>query len=217
VLSTSAEDGAGSSLHFAIRRNCVRLVSELLEQGASTSTVDGAGNQPLQAAGGQASYEICQLLVDFGADLEVQTKAGETALALASRLDFVLTARALIESGACVNCYDKDGWMPLHNAAFGGFSDLCDLLLSKNAEATALTRDETPECAASIARARNYQNLADMLELAMDTQTTLTIANAANVADFDQIVQNSPSDQFFLESLKIQHTLIADSRFSSNE
>lgn len=210
VTSEPAADGSGCSLHFAVRRNCIRLAGDLLEHGASSSEVDAAGNQPLHLAAQQASYDLCQLLIDFGADMEARTKSGETALALAARLGHTLTARVLIEGGADVNCSDRDGWTPLHYAAFGGYSDLCDLLLNRNADAKTLTKEgegEAPDCAASLARLRNYQDLADTLELAMDAQTPPPGLDSTAAADFDELLRSNPADQRFLEALKIQHGL----------
>ena len=212
VASEPASDGSGCALHFAVRRNCIRLAGDLLEHGASSSEVDAGGNQPLHLAAEQASYDLCQLLIDFGADLEARTKSGETPLALAARHGHTLTARVLIEGEAQVNCSDREGWTPLHHAAHGGYSDLCDLLLNRNADAKALAlgrEGEAPACAASLARLRNYQDLADTLELAMEAQSPAA-PDAAAAADFDELLRSNPADQQFLEALRIQHGFDGD-------
>lgn len=208
VIGEPAADGTGCALHFAVRRNCLQLTRDLLEFGASGSAVDAEGNQPLHLAAALASYDLCRLLIDFGVDLEACTGSGETALALASRLGHTLTARVLVEGGADVNSCDREGWTPLHHAASGGYSDFCELLLNRGADANTLTKERegaVPACAASLARIRNHQDLADALELAMEAQTPLPAP-----LDFDDLLRGNPADQRFLEALKIQHGLFGD-------
>ncbi len=47
-------------------------------------------------------------------------------------------ALLLIQSGAYINSYDRDGYTPLHWAALSGFTELTDLLLEYGAEIDAL-------------------------------------------------------------------------------
>ncbi len=63
---------------------------------------------------------------------------GATALHIAAREKNLEITQMLIDNGADVNIADNEGWTPLMRASLVGDGDIVELLLSKNADATAL-------------------------------------------------------------------------------
>lgn len=74
-------------------------------------------------------------------DVKARDEKGQTALHHASLSDKTLSkARALLERGADVDAQDKQGWTPLHIAAFYGAEPIVDLLLAEGADPLKVTR-----------------------------------------------------------------------------
>jgi ankyrin repeat protein len=92
------------------------------------------------------------LMVDAGADPNIPTVHGTTALMLASgaatdvqrarsieeRAIAVHTAKYLLEHGADVNAAGQFGWTALHSASYQGITDLIEFLVSKGAKIDAM-------------------------------------------------------------------------------
>ena len=87
--------------------------------------------------------EVAQLLLDHGANVKLETKAGETALHIVSRGEYdsaehgVGIARLLLEHGADVQSSDKYHSSTLHFAAFDGRLEIARLLLDSGADPNA--------------------------------------------------------------------------------
>ena len=73
--------------------------------------------------------EVCEHLLENGADVNVQDKGGLIPLHNASSYGHVDIAQLLIKYNASVNAVDKWGFTPLHEASQKGRTQLCALLV----------------------------------------------------------------------------------------
>ena len=75
--------------------------------------------------------DILKLLIEKGADLNVQTNCGKTALHFSVSNQFTDCSRLLIEAGCDANFQDSDGNTPLHLALLNGSAISVNQILSK--------------------------------------------------------------------------------------
>ena len=128
------ERGTGGStpLHLAIAEEKVELVKMLLEKGAYLETVNDNGCTPfLEAVKYGASEEIVDLLLEHDADVHTLTEDRKTALHFAAQKDDEVTMRKMMERDPLVDAKDKDGWTPLHEAAYYGSKGAAGVLIEK--------------------------------------------------------------------------------------
>jgi ankyrin repeat protein len=148
LLSQGAEINAlddnykWSPLMFAVVHREPAAVSTLLELGADANFRDSHdGETPLHAAisrkGASADIKIAKLLLERGALVDAQTRAGYTALNLIfpDKEKEVNAAKLLIEFGANPNGGNTDtNYTPLHHSVYFGVYELVELYLSKGAD-----------------------------------------------------------------------------------
>jgi uncharacterized protein len=122
----------------ALKRRTALTVTEILLQGST----------PLVLAAETSNLEVIKALVDAGADPNIPTEQGTTALIMASgagtdvqrarepeeRAMSAQTLRYLIEHGADVNAAGQFGWTALHAAAYQGINEDIEYLVSKGAK-----------------------------------------------------------------------------------
>lgn len=116
---------------------CKRLIAD----GANVNGKDRQGFTALHCTAVHAEKsretEIIELLLDNGANIDIQTWQMETALHMAIREFHLDAAKMLIERGANVNIKDNEGFTALHSAASFGYTDICKLLLEHGADINA--------------------------------------------------------------------------------
>jgi len=99
------------------------LVRLFLEKGANPNQADNLGNTPLMGAASKCDAELIQLLLDAGADPQIKSKAGLTAI----EFSFMFAndgADALIQAGARISA-DK---VKSFKAAYGSNPAALDLI-----------------------------------------------------------------------------------------
>jgi ankyrin repeat protein len=120
------------------------------------------GSTPILLAAEVNNLDVIKALVEAGADPNIPTESGTTALMMASgagtdvqrarepeeRAVVVQTARYLVEHGADVNKAGQFGWTALHAAAYQGMNDEIEYLVSKGANID--QKDEFGQTALSI-------------------------------------------------------------------
>ena len=89
---------------------------------------------PLHLASANGHLEVAELLLERGAEVDVQNENQETPLHLTSEDGVLEIARMLIKRGSNVNSQDTRGWTPLHSAARNGHLDVVKLLLDSGAD-----------------------------------------------------------------------------------
>lgn len=108
--------------------------------------------------------EVAELLLEFGADLNIEER-GFTPLHGAASFGRTCMAEWLLAHGAEVNALMPYAGTPLHLAAYGGHQPVVDLLLQHGADPQIRTKDG--ETAADKAREKGHEALADHLRSAM--------------------------------------------------
>ncbi|HQP04983.1 MAG TPA: ankyrin repeat domain-containing protein, partial [Bacteroidales bacterium] len=89
----------------------------------------------------EGSFEIAQLLIEKGANVNARNEYGETPLHFASKEGSFEIAQLLIERGANVNAKAKYSHTPLHYAS-EGYLDIAKLLIEKGADVNAKISDD---------------------------------------------------------------------------
>ncbi|KAJ0056393.1 hypothetical protein NL108_006905, partial [Boleophthalmus pectinirostris] len=100
------------------------------------------GETVLSAAAGRGRMEICSLLLDQGAGLEVANRRGMVPLLSASKHGHTqVVAEMLIKQGADINVTDKQGRNALILAASEGHTGTLDLLMAKGASLSSVDQE----------------------------------------------------------------------------
>ena len=100
LIDTGDKDGQ-TPLMFACQRGSVDVARVLLEHRANVSCRDNEGRTALHWASFKVDMpEMIALLTNYGADPDVLSNLGLTALHYASMLGFPENARALLQAGA---------------------------------------------------------------------------------------------------------------------
>ena len=115
----------------AVKFDDVDGVNKLLAKGMDPNSIDNQGMPLLVIAAREKSDKVAAaLLANPKTDIEIQDKAGENALMMASLGGDLNLVNLLISKDAEVN---KKGWAPLHYAAANGHDDIVKVLLDHSA------------------------------------------------------------------------------------
>src|SRR5579862_7846540 len=117
--------------YSAIRDNNLDDLKELLGSKAAANVADDRGITPLMYAAEVGSVDTMRLLIDRGADVNVQNAFGSTALMWS--VSDPAKVRLLLDHGADVNIVARSGRTALIIAAFTNPSaEVVKLLLAKS-------------------------------------------------------------------------------------
>lgn len=106
----SCDKNGVSLLNIAVRKGNLKIVSLLINNGANINIVSGdRGNTPVMDAAAEGYTEILTKLIRSGAELNLKSKSGQTALILAVGCKAEDAALVLIESGADIDIKDDLG------------------------------------------------------------------------------------------------------------
>jgi uncharacterized protein len=122
------------TLFSTVDKNCLDLVTELLDHGASVDARDRFGARPLSHAARFGHLAMVDLLLARGAPLDARNLAGATALFLAADGNHTQVAQRLIERGADVNIAGRSGVTPVAAAAYKGNDAIVEALLAHGAD-----------------------------------------------------------------------------------
>ena len=145
-------------------------VKEALDNGSPVDEIDDVGRTALWFACKHGENDICQLLLDRGAD--VRLKSMELGIppilcACGSKWQHTECMHLLLKASAEPNSSDIKGWTPLMYAAMSGNVETIKMLLKAGADRTATVQQgliETPHTAAQLARLAGRPEVAAFLE-----------------------------------------------------
>ncbi|CAK9024121.1 unnamed protein product [Durusdinium trenchii] len=145
----------GTLLHEAVRAGSVEDVKFLLSQELPVDEKDNFGRSPLSyaaAATSPWSMKIAELLLDAGAKVDGEDKAGSTPLHRAAMKGDVAMGELLLERYADVDVKDKQGSTPLFSAAVQGRLKMAQLLVRCGADVFETMSDGTTCVDATVVR-----------------------------------------------------------------
>lgn len=122
------------------------------------SWIDTAGATAFWRAAQSTDLEAMHLLIDHGADPDIPSAHGDTALMVASGIGWgyhysmnsidskgprwMETVKYCMQLGADVNAADDRGYTPLHGAAYIGNNELINYLVEKGGDVKAVAKDK---------------------------------------------------------------------------
>jgi ankyrin repeat protein len=145
------------------------LIQRLIDKGADVNAQGVNGNTPLHWAAHSGDLKVARLLIDHGADMNVEySGALESSSISGTVLQVAINygpneemAKFLVENGAKLNRKDSSGNTELHLAALKGYADLVRLLVKHGAEVNAM--NEFHRTALYYAAIEGYRRAADAL------------------------------------------------------
>uniref|UniRef100_A0A2R5LDL0 Poly [ADP-ribose] polymerase n=2 Tax=Ornithodoros turicata TaxID=34597 RepID=A0A2R5LDL0_9ACAR len=126
--------GDAALLDAAKKGNLARVMKLLTPENINCRDSQGRNSTPLHLAAGYNNFEVAELLLENGADVNAQDKGGLIPLHNASSYGHLDIAALLIKYNTVVNATDRWGFTPLHEAAQKGRTQLCALLLAHGAD-----------------------------------------------------------------------------------
>ena len=127
----STDTMESSLLNVAVLKRNVEVVKILLSNGAQIDVKDRYGYTPLMNAVEMENRAIVELLIEKGASRLATTVDQKTLLHLAAGVGDPVLVKRFISEGLTVDVQDRNGWTPLHEAAFFGSEDVAEVLLEK--------------------------------------------------------------------------------------
>ena len=92
------------------------------------------GNTVLHISVSNNKYNMCELLLDLGADIEAQNSKGRTPLHIAVLNNNKALTDLLLSYDADINCVDNKQYTPLFYATILGNKEIIEMLLLHNAD-----------------------------------------------------------------------------------
>lgn len=106
-------------LHWAVRRNDVAAVENLLWAGANVNPKDRRGCAPVHFAAEKPDIACLELLLKYSADATVKDDGGSEAIHRAAYTS-IPHVKALVSAGSSLESKDKRGGTPFDSAAITG-------------------------------------------------------------------------------------------------
>lgn len=118
-------------LFIVAQRNRPDIVKFLLETGADVNSEEKKSRKtPLHAAACKGNTEVCELLLEKGAEINRKDYGGDTPLSLALDDNRHEAALFLLDKGADGNTVNLNRWTPLHLAIYGRDQDIASRLIN---------------------------------------------------------------------------------------
>jgi ankyrin repeat protein len=138
---TNATDYAGKTALFKLsgRDGVLEMVTVLLSAGANVNICSHASVSPLIRAALYETSDVCERLLVSGADPDICTRIGQSAVFGAVRVNNHAALRALVKHKASLNLIDYSGNSLLHHAAW--FADIKTMQILQKAHIRDLPKD----------------------------------------------------------------------------
>jgi len=139
------------------------LIEKALKDGFPLNHGDIQKRTLLMYAAFNGHTNVIQLLITKGADVNATDLSGSTALMFAASGKNLPAVKLLIKNKAKINAIDsKEHWTPLMWAAAEGQIEVVHYLLEEGADP--LLKDIDGDTAASFAKKKNHQAVANMIQ-----------------------------------------------------
>jgi len=123
-------------LHNAAALGEIKYVKWLVEAGADVNAHANNGITPIGCISYDTYFELDEYLMAHGADINMMDDNGPVWSEHTSDPSLII---GYLKHGARINARNKNGWTPLHYAAFKKNADAVQLLISKGADINAKT------------------------------------------------------------------------------
>ena len=119
--------------------------------GVNIDEIDEDLHTPLHHAAKVGDFDLVNMIITYGANLQIKSKSEQTALHHAVSYKKLDVVKLLIKSGADIEAKDEKQMTPLHYAAIVGNTRITKFLLESGAELNALSHNGSTalHCAAS--------------------------------------------------------------------
>src|SRR5262245_55817605 len=119
----------------ACRKGRIKRMRAYIEAGASVNGLDQTdGHRPLTAAAAAGRLDVVKLLLDLGADANLNDDYGEPPLIAAVGKGHLDVVKALLDGGAKVNLQKAGGYTAIGEAARAGHLRIVQELHSRGAK-----------------------------------------------------------------------------------
>ena len=134
LAQVSSAQVTSDQLIEAISENKAEEVEQMLESGTDANELSMVGATPLIHATWGKNIKIVKVLVQQGADINLNTERFGSALNVAAGVGAGGIAYLLIENGANLNSQDSEGKTPLMSAIYLKHPDLAKMLIDNGAD-----------------------------------------------------------------------------------
>lgn len=158
------DENGRTPLHAAARLHDRTMIDVLLSYDTTERSprMHGTGVTPLHILARDGDTELCRVLLEAGADVNVTNEVGESALHLACRETHVDTVELLVASGADILARSHSLQRePLHYSCQAGSMPISLLLFRKGA--SPYSKEASGRTAVDVARGYNHNELGTTL------------------------------------------------------
>ncbi len=127
---------AGVELEKAVKKGDVRSVQKIIETCIDPDLIDESSlreNTPLMNAAKYGHYELAKMLIEKGADPNLQNAEFKTPLLFAVDRNYLEVVRLLIKNGANIELAGDDNRTPLYWAVVKNRKEIVRILLAAGA------------------------------------------------------------------------------------
>jgi len=165
ALPVSAEDLNVNLLNAAFAGN-IGMCSMLIDRGADFNTRSlQSGSSPLLFASTNNFKNVCQLLINRGANVNITNNSGMTPLHVACTHGHIDIVKLLLENGADLGkkTTTRNEWTPLFTAVSYGHVEICKLLIEKGADIYAKDKNGFSPYQWALKGKRDFESLCQLL------------------------------------------------------
>ena len=149
-------------LIYSVLAKSEELIHALVESGADVNKLGAEGFTPLLAASKGDMFPAVKYLIEKGAVCSNQGPS-EFAILKAAKYSSAETVRYLLQHGADPNKFNRDGKMPIHEAAYKGKAEVVSALLEAGVSVDEETRDDNGDTALILAAAQGHAHVVKVL------------------------------------------------------
>ena len=158
-----------TEVHLALKEGRFTEAEGMIRRGFAINSRGPQGDTALHWVAFHGHEDLTRLLLEIGAEVDIQVRNGNTPLHLAAYAGQMHTAALLLKAQANVAARNFEGLTPLHWAARNGHTEMARLLLEHDADTAATdVHGRTPlELAGLEQRDEVYELLRDQADSAI--------------------------------------------------